>query len=1528
MDLTLVENNGVLGISQDGPATVIAVQNTPNIIDIIDPPEVVLIEMLTGPPGPPGPSGSSGTLDSLSDVIITTPATAQIVRYDGTNWVNAALVKADVGLGNVDNTSDATKNAAVATLTNKTLTSPVITTPTGITKGDVGLGNVSNAAQEILANKSTSQTLGTSDAFYPTQNAVKVYVDNSVSPLATNASVVHLAGAETITGSKSFTASGLFNSGGQSITVQPGAAADHAYIGFNPRTASPGTRGAYVGFDAGGTNHFTIKNEQTNANIYLIPTGTGVISLSGNAITTGTHTVSGGAITLNSAGANVIDYGQIGINPPAFTTRSAGTKLILYSNMSGTTTDFGIGIEGGALWQSVGVASNNFKWYGGTTLAMTLNGGGNLTTTGAITSTNALIRNSTTPPTLASTLEVAAGRNGAGTLAGATGDIALNWGGTSGGYRHFITTGHVGGTVGNYMGFYVNNSVAAGTSTAPGTGNVLSLMLYDGKVGLGGITTPSEVLQLTGNILASGTITGSSFSGSGTSLTALNASNLSSGTVGTARLGSGTAAATNFLRGDNTWASILGDTTVTGTATPLLFSLGGTYGTGASGAAANLKLAVFDGGGSNKFGLGVSGNTLEYQVSSGSTHSFFVANTLSGAINGTGFSGNGSQLTSLNATNLSTGTVAIGRLGTSGTPSSTTFLRGDNTWATPAGGGGGAVVLDDLTDVIITTPATAQALRYNGTNWVNAALVKGDVGLGNVANIDTTNASNITTGVLPIAQVPTGTTGTTVALGNHTHTGVYEPVVTAGTTAQYWRGDKSWQTLDKTAVGLGNVTNVAQEPAITGGTTGQYWRGDKTWQTLTLLDLPDAWVKRKVVAATTANITLSGAQTIDTIAVVAGDRVLVKNQTATQDNGIYNVAAGAWTRTTDADTATEVAASAVSITSGTQGGQVWVTTFKSTDTLGTTAQNWFRNIDGSLAGVAGGYESFITAGTSAQYWRGDKTWQTLDKTAVGLGSVDNTSDATKNAAAVTLTNKTLSAFSITDANDITLGTTTGTKIGTATTQRIGFFNATPLPQPNNVTDLGLVLSNLGLRGAGTAYPITTSGAVSFTGSVALPAGTTGLTATTVGLGNVNNTSDATKFTSPTFTGTIFLNGIQRNLLTSVSANTTLGNHNTVLVTTTSGAVTITLPTAASVAGTQYTIEKVTSDANAVTVATTSAQTIDGVATKSLTLVNEAITVMSDGTNWTVVAASYIHKHDASHITTGTIASARLGTGTADATTYLRGDGTWATPAGGSGNLDSLTDVIITTPATAQVVRYNGTNWVNAALVSSDVGLGNVNNTSDATKFTNPTLTGTTFTLADAQNIVLGTTTGTKIGTATSQKLAFYNATPIVQEAATVDLGTVLSDLGLRAAGTAYPITTSGAVNLTGTVAVPDGSFAIAKTTGLQTALDSKVNTPTTNSIASTATPAPTGDGNRNEYYVTAAAANMTVSAPSGTPVNGNSLLMRFKDNATARTITWNAIFRGIGVALPTTTVISKNLYVGFRYNSTDSKWDCIAVAQE
>lgn len=97
-------------------------------------------------------------------------------------------------------------------------------------------------------------------------------------------------------------------------------------------------------------------------------------------------------------------------------------------------------------------------------------------------------------------------------------------------------------------------------------------------------------------------------------------------------------------------------------------------------------------------------------------------------------------------------------------------------------------------------------------------------------------------------------------------------------------------------------------------------------------------VKDSVRAATTANITLSGEQTIDGVSVVAGNRVLVKNQSTASENGIYVAAAGAWARATDFDSDAEVTSGAfVFVEEGTVAADSgWVLTTDGAITVGTT----------------------------------------------------------------------------------------------------------------------------------------------------------------------------------------------------------------------------------------------------------------------------------------------------------------------------------------------------------------------------------------------------------------------------------------------------------------------------------------------------------------------------------------------------------------------------------------------------------------
>lgn len=98
--------------------------------------------------------------------------------------------------------------------------------------------------------------------------------------------------------------------------------------------------------------------------------------------------------------------------------------------------------------------------------------------------------------------------------------------------------------------------------------------------------------------------------------------------------------------------------------------------------------------------------------------------------------------------------------------------------------------------------------------------------------------------------------------------------------------------------------------------------------------------KPPVNTASTANLTLSGTQTVDGVALVAGDRVLVKDQTNDYENGIYVVAAGAWSRSPDANTWDELVSALVFVESGGQAGNAFYCPIQPGGTLGVTPITW------------------------------------------------------------------------------------------------------------------------------------------------------------------------------------------------------------------------------------------------------------------------------------------------------------------------------------------------------------------------------------------------------------------------------------------------------------------------------------------------------------------------------------------------------------------------------------------------------------
>jgi len=155
--------------------------------------------------------------------------------------------------------------------------------------------------------------------------------------------------------------------------------------------------------------------------------------------------------------------------------------------------------------------------------------------------------------------------------------------------------------------------------------------------------------------------------------------------------------------------------------------------------------------------------------------------------------------------------------------------------------------------------------------------------------------------------------------------------------------------------------------------------------------------KNAVRAATTANITLAGIQTIDGVALNSGDRVLVKNQTTASQNGIYVAASGSWTRATDFDgtPANEVTSGAYTfVTAGTLYGSTgWVLTTDDPITVGTTALTFtqFNGAPQSLSTLQGGSTGTIVYQSAANTtaFSTKFTWND-GSTILGLGSAGGT----------------------------------------------------------------------------------------------------------------------------------------------------------------------------------------------------------------------------------------------------------------------------------------------------------------------------------------------------------------------------------------------------------------------------------------------------------------------------------------------------------------------------------------------------------
>lgn len=201
--------------------------------------------------------------------------------------------------------------------------------------------------------------------------------------------------------------------------------------------------------------------------------------------------------------------------------------------------------------------------------------------------------------------------------------------------------------------------------------------------------------------------------------------------------------------------------------------------------------------------------------------------------------------------------------------------------------------------------------------------------------------------------------------------------------------------------------------------------------------------------------------------------------------------------------------------------------------------------------------------------------------------------------------------------------------------------------------------------------------------------------------------------------------------------------------------------------------------------------------------------------------------------------------------------------------------------------------------------------------------GDTTTALGVGSINVGHASDTTITRVSSGVIAVEgNAVPTANNSLEVFTASTSNSIGVGTVELGHATDTTLSRSAAGVLAVEG---VVVDTVSAANTLTNKRITPRIGTTASSATPS-IDCGLYDQYNITALAAAITSVTVTGTPTDGQKLLVRIKDNGTARAIAWGSSFLASGsAALPTTTVISKTHLVGFIYDSVAAKWVCVAA---